>query len=200
MWCGWLGREIWERTRHTFVTGSCAFLPVIVSLDLMKFSLFVYSPKSGRGGKLFLEPRTSCCNLVFQFLPFDPTFLMEINKTLSQSWHPLIPIDREKDNFHHLIFHIDKTCFFDIIASPIQQYFLFPEGGGGWRKTFKVFLSKFWICAENFVLYLYLTSEDNLKAFQKNRSAGILLLQIFSQGVRCGALWEGLAADVSSAR
>jgi hypothetical protein len=32
------------------------------------------------------------------------------------NWHHLTPIDREKDSFHKLIFHIDLTRSFDNIV------------------------------------------------------------------------------------
>ena len=40
--------------------------------------------------------------------------------------------------------------------------------GGGGRKTFKIFLSKFWVPIEKLALYVYLITKIVLKAFQKN--------------------------------
>ena len=37
------------------------------------------------------------------------------------------------------------------------------------ERPLKFFLSKFWVLAENLDLYLYLTFNDILRAFQKNK-------------------------------
>jgi hypothetical protein len=49
----------------------------------------------------------------------------------------------EKDNFHKLTLCIDKMVAFDILNSTILSKSSASEGGGGRRKTFKMFLSKF---------------------------------------------------------
>jgi len=44
-------------------------------------------------------------------------FLMEKSKDRHHlNWHHLTPIDRGKDSFHKLIFHIDLTRSFDNIV------------------------------------------------------------------------------------
>jgi len=45
----------------------------------------------------------------------------------------------EKDTFHNLIFGIDKRFIFYIINPRTLIKLSLSKGGGGWRKTFKVF-------------------------------------------------------------
>jgi len=71
-----------------------------------------------------------------------------------RSW---FPSQNEKDNFHTPILSIDKTIIFDIVVLPIQQNFLFPEGGGGWRKTLKI--PSEIICSEKLTPGCYLRSK-----------------------------------------
>jgi hypothetical protein len=45
----------------------------------------------------------------------------------------------EKDTFHNLVFGIDKTSNSYIINPQALTKLSLSKGGGGWRKTFKVF-------------------------------------------------------------
>jgi hypothetical protein len=44
----------------------------------------------------------------------------------------------EKDNFHNLFFGLTKNPISISLKPTILKDFLFPRGGGGWRKTFKI--------------------------------------------------------------
>ena len=44
----------------------------------------------------------------------------------------------EKDNFHNLVLCIDKMLASGIVNSTILPKLSLSEGGGGWRKTFKI--------------------------------------------------------------
>jgi len=52
-----------------------------------------------------------------------------------RSW---VPLPNKRDTFHNLVFNVDKTVDFGIVDSTILINFLFPEGGDGRRKTFKI--------------------------------------------------------------
>jgi len=49
----------------------------------------------------------------------------------------MILVVNEKDNFHILIFSIDKTSISDNVVSTILVEVSLSKGGGRWGKTFK---------------------------------------------------------------
>ena len=75
-----------------------------------------------------------------------------------------------------------------------EQDFLFPKGVVDGERPLKFILSKFWVLVEKSDLYLYLTSKDILRAFQKNKflnkfnldtqKAADIVLYFFPQGIR----------------
>jgi hypothetical protein len=58
---------------------------------------------------------------------------------------------------------------FGTVNSTALTILSLSEGGGGWRKTFKSFLSKFWVPIEELGPHFHLISKKILGAFHKNK-------------------------------
>jgi hypothetical protein len=70
------------------------------------------------------------CSIVQDFRGKPIIFVSTCTKTLPKS--------TKKDTFHNLILCIDKMVASGIVNSTILSKFSLSEGGGGWRKTFKL--------------------------------------------------------------